>query len=129
LRVIDKTKAVRLIAWRNAAENAILLVIMRLAQQNKIPAGIISDLENRFFWWEPVTVRPRSANRVIAQAMDSGLFKDIRWLETTLGLTLLADVMAHAEPGWFNGRSWEFWRGRLRGTGQPIPEAPPRRSL
>lgn len=98
-------------------------------RENALPADFLSDLENKFFWWESVTTHPRSPNRIIAQAMDGALFEDIRRLEMTLALDQLANVMVHAQPGWFSDRSWELWRGRLKGAGQPIPEAPPRRSF
>jgi hypothetical protein len=98
-------------------------------RENALPAGFLSDLENRFFWWESVTDRPRSADRVIAQAMDRALFEDIRRLETTLALDQLVNVMVQAEPGWFSDRSWEFWRGRLKDAGRAIPETPPRRTF
>ena len=72
----------------------------------------------------------RSPDRVIAQAMDRALFEDIRRLEMTLALDQLANVMVHAEPGWFSDRSWEFWRGRLSlATGVTVPEEAPRRAL
>lgn len=102
---------------------------MPLLRENVVPPGFLSDLENQFFWWESVTTRPRSPDRVIAQAMDRALFEDIRQLEMTLALDQLANVMVHAEPGWFSDRSWELWRGRLKGAGRPIPETPPRRSF
>jgi hypothetical protein len=87
-----------------------------------------SELERRFFWWEPVGSQPRSDIRILAQAMNFASFSDVRRLETALGPNVLADVMLGAEPGWFNERSWEFWRGRLAlATGREIPQSPPRR--
>jgi hypothetical protein len=93
-----------------------------------LPADLASDLEKRFFWWEPVG--PRSHARILAQAMDRALFDDIRHLETSIGADRLADLMMNAEPGWLSDRSWELWRGRLSlATGRAIPAEPPRRSF
>jgi hypothetical protein len=102
---------------------------MRGTFELTLPADLASDLEKRFFWWEPVGA-PRSHARILAQAMDRALFEDIRHLETTLGSDVLVDLMLHAEPGWLSDRSWELWRGRLAlATGRAIPQEPPRRSF
>jgi len=93
-----------------------------------IPRELASELERKFFWWEPVGTQPRSDARIVAQAMDLALFEDVRWLEDRIGPFRLADAMLAAEPGWISDRSWEFWRGRLAfATCRAIPETPPRR--
>jgi hypothetical protein len=94
-----------------------------------LPRDVASELERKYFWWEPVGSAPRSDARILAQAMDLASFGDVRRLETMLGLEHLADTMIDAEPGWISERSWEFWRGRLRAGGKAIPETPPRRSF
>ena len=97
--------------------------------QRVISAKLLFELEDRFFWWEPVG-QPRSAARVLAQAMNLAPFETILFLEQELGFDQLAKVMLGAEPGWLSDRSWEFWRGRLaHGTALAIPEDPPRRSF
>ena len=96
---------------------------------DRLPAELAAELERKFFWWEPVGERPRSDARILAQAIDLASFEDVRRLETTLGAHRLADAMLTAQPGWISERSWEFWRGRLRAAGHPIPDAPPRRSF
>ena len=96
--------------------------------KSALPAELAMEFEERFFWWQPIGLRPRSRVRVFAQAMDLASFEDIRRLESVIGTDRLADIMLSAEPGWFSDRSWEFWRGRLtRATGRAIPEEPPRR--
>ena len=103
---------------------------MEALDAHDLPADLATDLESRFFWWEPVGSQPRSHARILAQAMDLGSFDDVRRLEKTLGPDWLLEAMLGAEPGWISERSWEFWRGRLMlATGRAIPEAPPRRSL
>jgi hypothetical protein len=95
-----------------------------------IPADLIAELENRYFWWEPVGAQPRSETRIIAQAMDQASFAEVRRLETIVGPERLVEIMVKAEPGWFSDRSWELWRGRLsHATGRSIAAEPPRRSF
>lgn len=94
-----------------------------------VPAELLSELERKFFWWEPVS-GPRSESRILAQAMEFAAFADVRHLEEAVGPSHLVEVMLGAAPGWISERSWEFWRGRLsRATGARIPEGPPRRSF
>jgi hypothetical protein len=95
-----------------------------------LPADLASELERKFFWWEPIDSQPRSDFRILAQAMNLASFEDVRRLETVLGADQLIEVMLKAEPGWIDERSWDFWRGRLAlATGRAIPETPPRRSF
>ncbi|RJF73920.1 hypothetical protein D4Q52_13720 [Rhodopseudomonas palustris] len=95
-----------------------------------LPADFLAELERKHFWWEPIGDAPRSASRIVAQAMSFANFAEIRQLETVLGPEALTDVMLAAQPGWIDPRSWELWRGRLqRATGRPIPEEPPQRTF
>lgn len=88
----------------------------------------MSELESRFFWWEPARSQPRSPTRIVAQAMNLAPFDVVLRLENEFGSDRLVDVMLEAQPGWISDRSWEFWRGRLvLATGRAIPEEPPRR--
>ena len=103
---------------------------MSAFETDSLPADLASELESKFFWWEPVGVQPRSQARILAQAMNLAPFGEVRRLEKTLGPELLAEAMLAAEPGWISERSWEFWRGRLTlATGRAIPDAPPRRTF
>jgi hypothetical protein len=103
---------------------------MNASPRNVLSATLISELEKKYFWWEPVGEEPRTEERILAQAMDLADFKDIRRLETVIGPARLADVMKHAQPGWISERSWDLWRGRLSlATRHTILEGPPRRSL
>ena len=91
---------------------------------------LVSALERKFFWWEPVGAQVRSDDRILAQAMNFASFAEVRELEKVLGPDHLAQVMMHAEPGWLSERSWEFWRGRLAlATGRAMPPEPPRRTF
>ena len=95
-----------------------------------LSADMASELERKFFWWEPVGSQPRSDLRILAQAMSLASFEDVLRLEKALSADRLIEVMLEAEPGWIDERSWEFWRGRLAvATGRAIPETPARRSF
>lgn len=92
--------------------------------------ALLSDLERKYFWWEPVGTEPRSPERIVAQAMNMASFDDVRRLERELGHAELVNILLSAQPGWLDDRSWEFWRGRLAfATGRAIPEDAPRRSF
>lgn len=101
---------------------------MEISPTYGLPKEFSSELERKFFWWEPVGSPPRSDARILAQAMSLASFEEVRRLEQTLGHDLLVETMLIAEPGWIDERSWEFWRGRLtQATGRKIPDASPRR--
>jgi hypothetical protein len=99
---------------------------MEISSTRNPSAEFLSELEQKFFWWEPVAVQLRSEARILAQAMSMAGFGEIRRLERVIGCDRLAEVMLEAEPGWIDERSWEFWRGRLtRATGRRIPDEAP----
>jgi hypothetical protein len=90
----------------------------------------IAGFGRKYLWWQPVGGQPHSEDRIIAQTMNLGTYDDILLLEHTVGKARLVEIMLRAEPGWFNNRSWEFWRGRLSfSTGAVIPHEAPRRAL
>jgi hypothetical protein len=98
--------------------------------QNAAESRLLAELGRKYIWWAPIGSAPHTSERIIAQVMNIGTYDDIRRLEKTLGFARLADVMAHAAPGWFSPRSWSFWRGRLRlETDAAISAKPPRRSF
>jgi hypothetical protein len=95
-----------------------------------VPTDVIAAFRRKYLWWEPVNKQPHSDDRIIAQTMNLGTYDDILLLEQTVGRAHLVEVMLRAEPGWINGRSWEFWRGRLSfATGASIPHEAPRRAF
>jgi hypothetical protein len=99
---------------------------MQTSPTRGLPENFLSELEKKFFWWEPVGSQPRSAARILAQAMSMAGLDEMRQLEQVVGHDRLAEVMLGAEPGWIDERSWEFWRGRLmRATGRRIPDDAP----
>jgi hypothetical protein len=99
---------------------------MKTSPTHSLPEGFLSELERRFFWWEPVGSQPRSDTRILAQAMSMAGFDEVCRLEQMVGHDRLAEVMLEAAPGWIDERSWEFWRGRLtRATDHRIPDKGP----
>ena len=97
---------------------------------NDISTETIAEFGRKYLWWEPVGDQPHSEDRIIAQTMNLGTYDDILLLEQTVGRPRLVEIMLHAEPGWINDRSWEFWRGRLSlATGAAIPNGTPRRAF
>jgi hypothetical protein len=103
---------------------------MQQPSARRRPGDFVSELERKFFWWEPVGSEPRSTARIVAQAMSLAGFEDIRRMEQELGHELLVETMLAAEPGWIDERSWELWRGRLmRAKNCGIPEMAPRRTF
>jgi hypothetical protein len=90
----------------------------------------IAEFGRKYLWWQPLGGQSHSDDRIIAQTMNLGTYDDILLLEQTVGQTRLVEIMLHAEPGWINDRSWEFWRGRLSfATGAAIPSKAPRRAF
>src|SRR5229473_1568763 len=76
---------------------------------NDVLGKTIAAFGRKYLWWQPVGGQPFSEDRIIAQTMNLGTYDDILLLEQTVGKTRLVQVMLHAEPGWINDRSWEFW--------------------
>ena len=90
----------------------------------------IAEIANRYFWWSPTREDGRPLARQIAQIMHFGTYDDIRRLESLVGREVLAEVLLNSEPGWFDDRSWEFWRGRLASASdRPIPLQRARRAF
>lgn len=90
----------------------------------------VADLARRYFWWDPIGATGRPLMRQIAQIMHLGTYDDILRLDRLVGREFLADVLLNSEPGWFDDRSWEFWRGRLSGASlRPLPVERPRRTF
>ena len=87
--------------------------------------AFVFDLARRYLWWAPAGDAPHAFERALAQIMNLGTYEDIRRLEAELDENTLLGVMMRAEPGWFDARSWAFWRGRLAAS--RLPERPPRR--
>jgi len=88
----------------------------------------IRDWAAKYIWWQTPEEAALLPRRVMAQVMDLGTFADVRSLEKAAGPAALAEVIRHAEPGWFSARSWHFWHRRLGlATSGVVPALPVRR--
>jgi len=66
--------------------------------------------------------------RVIAQVMNIGDHSDVQILASQVGDEALREVLAHAEAGQFNERSWAYWHYRLGlSSVDDVPALPVRR--
>ncbi len=90
--------------------------------------AILLRMARRYIWWQPPVESVKTPDRVLAQVMDVGTHEDIRTVSGAFGESALADVLAHARPGWFRPKSWAFWHVvlGLSDAGR-IPALPARR--
>ncbi len=66
--------------------------------------------------------------RVIAQVMNIGDYTDVQLLASQVGDDVLRQVLAHAQAGQFNERSWTYWHYRLGlASVDHVPALPVRR--
>jgi hypothetical protein len=92
-------------------------------------AARVEELGNKYIWWSPAGAH-HPFSRQIAQIMRLGSYDDILILEDVVGAPILAEVMRTSAAGWFDDRSWSFWRGRLSHGGEAdIPEHAPKRTF
>ena len=95
-----------------------------------LAAAEVAKLAEKYFWWQPIGGAQRPIEREIAQIMHIGTYDDILALETLVDAGDLAQVMLKSAAGWFDDRSWDFWRGRLAvETATEIPEHRPQRTF
>ncbi|MBF6592516.1 MAG: hypothetical protein IVW57_18550 [Ktedonobacterales bacterium] len=84
---------------------------------------LLRNFATRYIWWKTAAEALRYPERILAQVMNRGVYDDLGRLLTVFTGQDLRRVLAQAEPGWFNERSWTFWHLRLGVT--PINGAPP----
>ncbi len=95
-------------------------------------AGVSLDaltaLAAKYIWWKTPAEAVTLPERVIAQVMNIGDYADVQALAHRVGNGVLCNVLAHAQAGQFNERSWAYWHYRLglAGLGQ-VPPLPARR--
>ena len=90
--------------------------------------ALLWDFSRKYIWWLTPAEALEYPARIVAQVMNLGEFNDARRLVEALGENTLRAVLARAEAGQFNGRSWHYWHYRL-GLAQPgaVPSLPVRR--
>lgn len=90
--------------------------------------ALLADFARKYIWWlTPAEALARPA-RIVAQVMNLGEFNDAARLVEALGEDTLRAVLAQAEAGQFNERSWHYWHYRV-GQARPgaVPPLPVRR--
>lgn len=90
----------------------------------------IEGIARPYMWWSASDGAAHATDRLIAQIMRFGRYEDIRSLERRITAERLLLVMQSASPGWFDRRSWDFWRGRLAAEGLTgLSAGPPERDF
>jgi hypothetical protein len=88
----------------------------------------LKALAAKYIWWKTPDEAIATPDRVIAQVMDIGGYKDVQALASQVGDDILRQVLARAEPGIFRDRSWAYWHYRLGlATLHTLPPPPIRR--
>lgn len=86
-------------------------------------AALLGEFARKYIWWLTPAEALDYPARIVAQVMNLGEFNDARRLVEALGEDTLRAVLARAEAGQFNARSWHYWHYRL-GVAQPGKVAP-----
>ena len=90
--------------------------------------SILMQLANKYIWWKSAEEALAMPERVMAQVMNIGDYSDVQLLANQVGNDVLREVIAHAEAGQFNERSWTYWHYRLGLAAlEQVPPLPVRR--
>ena len=88
-------------------------------------------LAARYVWWKSPDEAMHFPDRVAAQVMNIGDWKDVVELVEAAGEDYLRRVLKNAEAGQLNERSWHYWHYRL-GLAEfgvrPVPPMPVRKT-
>ena len=90
---------------------------------------VLRHLAAKYIWWKTPDEALQQPERVVVQVMNIGDYDDVQLLAALAGDDYLRKVVAGAEIGQFNGRSWAYWHYRL-GLARPgqVPAMPRRRT-
>ena len=90
-------------------------------------AALLAELASRYLWWLTPDEAAAMPARVMAQVMNLGDYSDVQRLAEAVGDDHLRAVLAGADAGWFDERSWAYWHYRL-GLAEPeqVPPLPHR---
>jgi len=88
----------------------------------------LKPFASKYIWWKTPEEAVAMPERVIAQVMNIGDHSDVQILASQVGDEALREVLAHAEAGQFNERSWAYWHYRLGlSSVDDVPALPVRR--
>jgi len=79
----------------------------------QIDRHVLKCLASKYIWWKTPDEAADIPERVIAQVMNIGDYADVQLLAHEAGDDVLRAVIAHAQAGQFNPRSWAYWHYRL----------------
>lgn len=89
---------------------------------------ILERLAGRYVWWQPEYQTLAQPRRLLAQVMNMGDWRDVEQMRSVIDDDALEDVLATAQPGEFNRRSWNFWHLLLKQPhGSNLPPLPQRK--
>ena len=88
----------------------------------------LKRLAGKYIWWKTPDEAVTMPDRVVAQVMNIGDYADVQLLASQVGDKVLCEVLAHAQAGQFNERSWAYWHYRLGlSSVDHVPALPVRR--
>jgi len=73
----------------------------------------LKPFASKYVWWKTPEEALAMPERVIAQVMNIGDYADVQKLVMQVGEEYLREVLAGAQAGQFNERSWVYWHYRL----------------
>ena len=73
----------------------------------------LKPFASKYIWWKTPDEAIAQPERVMAQVMNIGDYVDVQALVSQVGEEALREVLAHAQAGQFNERSWAYWHYRL----------------
>lgn len=74
---------------------------------------VLRTLAAKYVWWKAPEEAAAMPDRVMAQVMNIGDYADVQHLAHRVGDEVLRGVLARAQAGQFNERSWAYWHYRL----------------
>ncbi len=74
---------------------------------------LIHRLARKYVWWKSPEDASAMPRRVLTQVMNIGDYDDVQAMCGEFDESVLRDVIAQAEAGQFNPRSWTYWHYRL----------------
>lgn len=83
----------------------------------------LKPLASKYIWWETPDEAVDMPERVMAQVMNIGDYTDVQQLVHQVGDDVAREVVAHAQAGQFDARSWAHWHDRLGLA--PVDHVPP----
>lgn len=74
-----------------------------------IDRELLKRLANKYIWWKTADEALAEPARIVAQVMNMGDYADVQTLAVHTGDDVLKSVLAHADAGQFDERSWTYW--------------------